>query len=357
MQRSTQFNIEKLTEFDAVIDVRTPAEYAEDHIPGAVNLPVLTNEERVEIGTIYKQVSAFQARKRGAGMVAANIARHLQSPYLAERDRPWNPLVYCWRGGKRSGAMAHVLREVGWNATQLVGGYKTYRSAVIEQLGLLPANFAFRVVCGETGSGKSRLLRALGDAGAQVLDLEDIARHRGSVLGSLPNRSQPSQKAFDTALWHALSRMDQLRPVFVEAESKRIGDLRVPDALMQAMRSSPCIQLVLPFDRRLDLLLEEYQHFFGEAEALFAKLDSLTVLHGKAVIAAWKQLAAAGKWRELTAALLTQHYDPAYRRSTAGNFPALSEAIVAHCRDAGAAGIARTAAELLISIESAETPA
>jgi tRNA 2-selenouridine synthase len=357
MQRPTQFSLQHLAEFDAVIDVRTPAEYAEDHVPGAANLPVLSNEERIEIGTLYRQVSAFQARKRGAALVAANIARHLQSPYFAERERRWKPLVYCWRGGKRSGALAHVLREIGWNATQLDGGYKTFRSAVIEQLAALPENFAFRVICGETGSGKSRLLHALAGAGAQVLDLEDLARHRGSVLGNLPNRPQPGQKAFDTSLWFALSRMDAARPVFVEAESKRVGDLRVPDALMQAMRGAPCIRLVLPFERRIDLLLEEYGHFFSTPEVLFTKLDSLTVLHGKVVIEAWKQLAATGEWRKLTSALLTQHYDPAYRRSTAGNFPLLPDAVVAHCEDASAAGMARTATELLKSIESAETPA
>jgi tRNA 2-selenouridine synthase len=357
MTRSTPFTIAQLAEFDAVIDVRSPAEFAADHIPGAVNFPVLDDAQRVEIGTLYKQVSAFDARKRGAALVAANIAQHLQSPYFAGRDRKWKPLVYCWRGGKRSGSLTHVLKEIGWGAEQLDGGYKTFRSAVLEQLVTLPASFSYRVICGETGSGKSRLLRALAEAGTQVLDLEALARHRGSVLGSFPDEPQPTQKAFDTALWFALSRLDARHPVFVEAESKKIGELRVPDTLMHAMWRSPCVRVMLPFAQRVALLQEEYRHFFVNTNDLFAKLDGLVSLHGRAVIESWKALAVAGAWPELTAALLMHHYDPAYRRSTTRNYPQLTEATIARCDDPGPAGMARTAAELVKSIESAEIPA
>src|SRR6185503_8955373 len=207
---------------DAIIDTRSPAEFSEDHIPGAMSCPVLDNEERARVGTIYKQVSPFDAKKIGAALVARNIARHVEDSFK-EKPKAWKPLVYCWRGGKRSGAMAHVLREVGWEARTLEGGYKAYRRYVVDSLAALPARFTFRVIHGVTGSGKSRMLRALQAAGAQVLDLEGLAAHRGSVLGGLPERAQPSQKWFESLLLKELQSLSASRPVFVEGESKKIG--------------------------------------------------------------------------------------------------------------------------------------
>ena len=207
----------RLDTFGAVIDARSPSEYAEDHLPGAVNWPVLDDDERRRIGTEYKQISPFDAQKRGAALVARNIARHIEA-HVMDRPKSWHPLVYCWRGGKRSGALAWFLDQMGFRTHVLEGGYKAYRTAVIVALQTLPERLDFEVVCGKTGSGKTRLLGALRDAGAQVLDLEGLARHRGSVLGILPDCPQPSQKAFDTALWNALRGFDPARPVFVESE-------------------------------------------------------------------------------------------------------------------------------------------
>src|SRR3954468_20248094 len=181
--------------FDTLIDARTPAEYTLDHIPGAVSAPVLDDRQRVEVGTLYKQVSPFEAKKLGGALIAQNVARHVDQLFRG-KDKNWRPLVYCWRGGKRSGAMAHVLREIGWDARTLEGGYRAYRRWVVEQLATVPETFNYIVVHGATGSGKSRLLAALGRAGAQVLDLEGLAQHRGSVLGSLPGAPQPTQKTF-----------------------------------------------------------------------------------------------------------------------------------------------------------------
>jgi rhodanese-related sulfurtransferase len=200
--------------------VRSPAEYAEDHIPGAISAPVLDDAERAEVGTLYKQVSAFDAKKLGAALLAKNVARHVDSLFR-DKDKSWRPLVYCWRGGKRSGAMAHILREIGWRAETIEGGYKAYRRWVVGELETIPEKFAFRVVHGPTGSGKSRLLGALQGAGAQVLDLEALAAHRGSVLGNLPDRPQPSQKMFESLLIDALSALKPSAPVFVEGESKK----------------------------------------------------------------------------------------------------------------------------------------
>ena len=311
--------------FDTIVDTRSPAEYAEDHIPGAISCPVLSNEERAEVGTLYKQVSPFDAKKLGAAMVAKNVARHLETAFR-ERPRGWKPLVYCWRGGKRSGAMAHILREVGWNAKTLEGGYKAYRRYVVDALSDVPGTLHFRVVHGATGSGKSRLLRALWAAGAQVLDLEDLAAHRGSVLGGLPERPQPSQKKFESVLLQQLQRFDPKREIFVEGESRKIGQLQVPEAVIHRMRESKCVRLEAAVATRVELLMQEYRHFFSNRAALDAQLDCLIALHGRERIDEWKALSAAGQWKDLVARLLEEHYDPAYRRSSFSNYVHLGTA-------------------------------
>ena len=283
-----------LRAFDAILDTRSPAEFAEDHVPGAVSCPVLDNEERARVGTIYKQVSPFEAKKLGAALVARNIARHIETAFL-DKPRTWKPLVYCWRGGKRSGAMAHVLREIGWEARTLEGGYKAYRRHVVESLAALPLKFNFKVIHGVTGSGKSRVLRALQEAGAQVLDLEELAAHRGSVLGNLPGRPQPSQKMFESMLLNSLLAFDVSREIYVEGESRKIGQLQIPEALIGRMRASECVLLQADIETRVALLLEEYRHFFTDPAALGAQLDCLAGLHGRDRVGEWKALAAAGQ--------------------------------------------------------------
>jgi tRNA 2-selenouridine synthase len=311
--------------YDSIIDCRSPSEFGEDHVPGALSAPVLDDAERAAVGTLYKQHSTFDAKKLGAALVAKNVARHVQTLF-AGKGPGWRPLVYCWRGGKRSGAMAHILREIGWDAQTLPGGYRSYRRWVVEEMQDVPSRFDFRVVHGPTGSGKSRLLAALRRAGGQVLDLEALAAHRGSVLGDLPDRPQPSQKWFESLLLHEAAAFDPARAVFVEGESKKIGQLQVPEALIARMRASPCILLDTAIDARVSLLLEEYRHFVENPAALEAQLDCLAGLHGRDRIAGWKALAARGAWREFVGALLAQHYDPAYRRSSLQNFARLPQA-------------------------------
>lgn len=308
-----------LGDFDEVIDARSPAEFADDHLPGAINLPVLDNDERAHIGTLYKQASPFEAKRLGAALVSRNIARHLEG-WLADKPKKYRPLVYCWRGGTRSGAFTHVLRSVGWQAAQLEGGYKTYRTAVLADLDRFPEHFRFTVLCGATGVGKSRFLRALADLGAQALDLEELAGHMGSVLGAYPDRPQPPQKLFESLVWDRLRRFDPERPVYVESESKRIGSLHTPEALLRRMRLSPCLNLVAPLAVRVALLKQEYAHFLADPARLTGELDRLVVLRGKETVARWKGLADSGRWDDLVAELLEQHYDPAYRRSLGQNF-------------------------------------
>jgi tRNA 2-selenouridine synthase len=340
-----------LTDFDAVIDTRSPSEYAEDHLPDAVSCPVLDDEQRAQVGTMYKQVSAFDARKAGAALVARNIARHIEERF-APKPKSWRPLVYCWRGGKRSGAMVHVLREIGWDAKQLDGGYKAYRRFVVEQLAALPTTFEFRVLCGTTGSGKSRLLRALSIAGAQVLDLEDLAAHRGSVLGGLPERPQPSQKMFETLLWQRLSRFDPAKPVYVEGESRKIGQLQVPEALIHAMRASDCVLVEAEVATRVELLLDEYSHYPADRAALGAQLDCLADLHGRERIGEWKALAEKAEWRKFVERLLLEHYDPAYRRSSSSNYAKLPAAVRLQVGSPAAAEFARLARKLVADEEA-----
>jgi tRNA 2-selenouridine synthase len=315
----------KFKDFDAIIDARTPSEYALDHIPGAVSAPVLNDAQRAEVGTLYKQVSPFEAKKLGAALIAKNVARHVEQLF-GKNDKAWRPLIYCWRGGKRSGAMAHILREIGWDAQTLEGGYRAYRRWVVDALATRPAELDFVVVHGPTGSGKSRFLAALAKAGAQVLDLEALAAHRGSVLGGLPGEPQPSQKWFESQLLAALEEFDPARPVFVEGESKKIGEIQVPEALMARMRGSRCVTLETDLATRVTLLLDEYRHFVADRAALDAQLDCLVALHGRERISEWKTLAAAGKWREFVERLLVQHYDPAYQRSSLRNYPQLADA-------------------------------
>jgi tRNA 2-selenouridine synthase len=328
------------------IDVRSPSEFALDHLPHAVNAPVLDDAERAQVGTLHAQVSGFEARKVGAAIVARNIATIVET--LA-RDRPieWSPLVYCWRGGQRSRSLAHVLGEIGFRAVQLEGGYRAFRRHVVATLESRPATLRFVVVGGLTGTGKSRLIAALAAEGAQVLDLERLARHRGSLLGDDPRHPQPSQKAFETGIHDALEHVDPARPVFVESESRRIGRLQLPPALLAAMRASPCLRLDSARSLRIELLMEDYAHFRADPAALDACLAPLAPLVGKAALARWHDAAATGDFATLVDELLSQHYDPVYARSIDGNYPQLAGAPVLTVRAIDAAAFAVLAREAI----------
>ena len=318
-------NVAQLRDFDELIDVRSPAEFTEDHIPGAINCPVLDDAERKRIGTIYKQVSSFEAKKIGAALVARNISRHIEQIFIT-RQKNWRPLVYCWRGGNRSAAMAHVLEQVGWRAGRLKGGYKSYRAAVIEGLITLPKRFRFRVICGPTGSGKSRLIQTLDALGAQVLDLERLAAHRGSVLGGLPDEPQPAQKMFESLIWAKLHAFDALEPVYVESESKKIGNVRVPDVLLETMWHGQCVRIEADASLRAAHLKEEYRHFLRDPETLLQKLEHLTSRYGHGAINSWKEYANYEQWDALVLELLERHYDPAYNQSTLKHYPHYQDA-------------------------------
>ena len=339
----------RLAAFDAVIDARSESEFAEDRIPGALNWPSLNDAERALIGTEYKQVSPFAARKRGAILVARNVAAHIEREVLA-KPKDWQPLVYCWRGGQRSGALALVLGQIGFRVHVLEGGYREYRRAVIAGLDELPGRFAYRVISGTTGSGKSRLLQHLAAQGAQVLDLEALAEHRGSVLGLVPGRPQPGQKQFESRLWDTLRRFDPARPVFVESESKKVGDLRVPEQLMERMRAAPCVRLELPLEARVRLLIEDYDFFVRDIDAFCARLDALRVLRGAEVVKGWQADARAGRIDAVVRDLLVRHYDPGYLASMRRNFAAFEQPVLALAWDGSAASLDAVARQIAAQV-------
>lgn len=319
MKLESSVTVAQIDDFEDVIDVRSPGEYALDHVPRAVSHPVLGDEERARVGTLYKQVSPFEARKVGAALMARNIALHIEQSF-SSKPQNWRPLVYCWRGGKRSGSLAFMLREIGWRAATLQGGYQEFRRAVVNDLETLPREFAYRVVCGPTGSAKSRLLEALAARGAQVLDLEGLARHRGSVLGALPGDPQPSQKAFETSLWQSLRRLDRARPVFVEAESRKIGNLQLPNAMIECMRAGQGLRVEPPLAERVRFLIVEYRHLLEQPALLKSRLLQLARLQPREVIDHWMDCIDRQDWTGLTTDLLEKHYDPLYRRSMYNNY-------------------------------------
>jgi tRNA 2-selenouridine synthase len=338
----------RLDDFDTVIDARSEDEFALDHLSGAINWPTLDNAERITIGTMYKQVNAFEAKKRGAAIAARNIAAHIEREVI-DKPRGWKPLVYCWRGGNRSGALATILGAIGFQVTLIEGGYKAARAALVEALPALAERLSYRVVCGPTGSGKTRLLQTLAAHGAQVLDLEALANHRSSVLGHIPGLPQPSQKRFDSLVWEALRRFDPARVVYVEAESKKVGNVRVPDALIEAMRASPCLDLQLADEQRVALLLEDYDFFVTDPTHFCQRLDALTELRGKDVVRSWQDQVMADQTPAVVLALLQQHYDPMYAASIRRNFKHHADALTCVLEDRSASALAALATQLIAS--------
>lgn len=300
--------------FDDIIDVRSPSEFAEDHLPGAINLPVLYDDERARVGTIYKQVSSFNARKIGAAIVAQNSAQHLLGP-LADREGGWRPLVYCWRGGQRSGSFSTILRQVGWRAELLEGGYKSWRRLVVDAVNA-PVVAPLVVLDGNTGSAKTEILQHCARAGHQVIDLEGLANHRGSLFGEMAG-GQPSQKAFEGRLAIALAALDPALPVLIEAESSRIGSVSVPRGLWQAMCGAPRLHLSLPAEERARYLARAYDDLSSDAERLCATIARLRPMHPARVIEHWLGLAADGAVVQLAQELMQQHYDPRYEKHRA----------------------------------------
>lgn len=346
-----------------IIDVRSPREFAEDHLAGAINLPVLDDAERALVGTLDREQGSFAANRDGASRVSRRIAAMLEGP-LAERPRDWSPIVYCWRGGSRSWSLATVLARIGWRVSLLDGGYRRFRQRVVADTQRIAPLLALRVLAGPTGVGKTRLLQLARATGQQVLDLEALANHRGSVLGGQPagssepgespepgsadlqSGSQPSQKAFESRLWHALRAFETSRSVLVESESRKIGRVHLPEPMIMSMRRSPCIRIDASLPTRIALLRDEYRHFEHDPAPLLAQLERLEDLHSDGRVHRWREHVASGDWDSLVAALLEQHYDPAYFRSMRRNYAQIEQSSVVELKGAGDADLAAAASQL-----------
>lgn len=328
-----------------IIDARSEGEYAEDFIPGATSHPVLNNEERAHVGTVNKALSPFAAKRIGAALVSRRIADMLEQ-HFADKPRDWGPLIYCWRGGKRSGSLTLVLRQIGFKAVQLEGGYKAYRVRVAAELTEMPRQFNYVTVCGCTGTGKTALLHALRNAGAQVIDLEGLANHKGSLLGESVIAPQPSQKRFDSLLWAVLRALDPSRPVFVESESKRIGLVQMPDAMRERMATGQCVWLDVPVPERVSHLRGEYEHFVANPALLMKKLAPLKALRGAETLAQWQTFADQGAVDPLVESLLLDHYDPLYTTAIRRNYPNLPAAFQLHIESLTPSALADGAARL-----------
>ena len=318
--------LEKPDKFSDIIDVRSPGEFQDDHIPGAINLPVLSDEERTLVGTLYKKDS-FEGKKFGAGLICKNISKMLQT-FFKHKNRKYQPLIYCQRGGERSGSLATILTRTGFKINILTGGYKSYRRYVINELEALAKKFNFQIVCGLTGSGKTKLLFELRKIGLQTLDLEGIAKHFGSLLGPYPLISQPSQKQFESNLLVSMSRLDPKHIVFVESESRKIGNRQIPKALIEKMRNSKCLWIQMTVDARVKFLLAEYTHFVKNPEKFSNTVEKFSQYLEKEDFYRLVDNYKNKKWVEFVTILLEKHYDPSYSASINKNFAQCKKALI-----------------------------
>lgn len=345
-----------LTGFDEIVDVRSPGEFEEDHLPGAINLPVLDNGERARVGTIYRQESSFRARKIGAALVSRNIARHLES-HFAAKPKDYRPLLYCWRGGQRSGSMATVLNDIGWEVTLVAGGYKAYRSGVVDFIREVSPQLRLVVLNGYTGSGKTLLLAELERSGAQVIDLEGMANHKGSVFGGDPEMPQPAQKRFESLLYERLRRFDLGEPVFIEAESAKIGRLNLPNPLWRRLKQSPVVEIDAPVAARAAYLAADYEEWVGNLPRVHATIDRLSGFHSREKLLRWKEMTEDGSWLPFVEELLRDHYDHRYTVDGSGNYAEPSATVELLSHDPSSIAVAADGIHRLAAGLSTLTPA
>ena len=308
----------KCKDFDTIIDVRSPSEFEEDHIVGAINCPVLSDLEREKVGTIYKRESTFKAKIIGSSLTARNIAKHIEERFL-EYKGSWQPLVYCWRGGQRSKAFAIILSEVGWRTQQLEGGYKEYRNHVLEYINTIGSKLKIILISGKTGSAKTKILHSIAQQGGQILDLEGLANHKGSLLGKIPNLKQPSQKFFESKLYYQLKKLNLSKRIFVEAESSKIGNIHIPKTIWAKMIVSPRIEIKADIQLRSNFLVKDYEYMCKNPELINPLIFGLRKRLSKKLVDSWKELINQKQWRQLTTSFLENHYDPSYSSNTIKN--------------------------------------
>ena len=315
---STTINLEKtlaMRDRGAVlIDARSPAEFAEATIPGAVNIPILDDAERDEVGTLYKQVGKTEARRRGVALVAPKIPAMVEQAADLQVGTSLPVVVFCWRGGMRSLALTQFLELAGIPAWQLLGGHKGFRRHVLDffEQGQWGRMIVFR---GLTGVGKTHYLHRLAETGAPVIDLEGLANHRGSAFGNLGLPPQPSQKMFEALVWNELCRIPKGAFTLVEGESRHIGRVALPVRLYDSLQIETSIWLKADLSTRVRNILADYPAIDSLKTNFAAPIKSLKERLGKKTVERYLELLEAGKWAELVSDLMENYYDPLYQHT------------------------------------------
>lgn len=293
-----------MSTYDLIIDARSPMEYGESHVPNATNLYALSDEEHAQVGTVYKHISPFEARLKGASFVCLNAARHIQTLYPA-----FNPgskiAIYCARGGMRSSSLGTIFSSIGYPIERVVGGYKSYRAFVTQYLENLP-DIRFLTLTGNTGCGKSDLLQDL----TNVIDLEKMANHYGSVFGDV-NGAQPSQKEFQNRLVHAVLALNFHKSAFVEAESRRIGKITLSGSLYAHMEKGVRIEITAPLQQRVARIMRMYDQM--ESDFFIHRMERISPYISREDKAATITAFENGDLSRVSEILLTQYYDKVYK--------------------------------------------
>ena len=290
--------------------MRSENEFADDHIPSSINLPVLNNKERIIIGTQYKE-NSFEARKQGAALINNNISKIIKKNLFEKKDKV---LIYCWRGGLRSLSLYLVLKQIGFDVEILEDGYKSYRRHVVQFFEDEIEQFNFNQIKGVTGVGKTLFLKNL-EKSAQVLDLEGIANHKGSILGDIPKFKQPNQKMFETKLFEKLESLNRKKKIWVEAESIKIGKLNIPSKLWKKMDEGISVKLKSTVDERVKFILKDYKYFTKEPELMSNAMLVLKKIIKKDDYRVIEENLKNGDYMSFVKSLINHHYDKAYKKT------------------------------------------
>lgn len=302
-----------------IIDTRSPAEYEQGHIPGSVNVALLENDERAIVGTLYKQDGPELAKRKGLQIVSGKLANMVERiTDLTNADPAASLVVYCWRGGMRSKSLLTVLELMGVRGAQLQGGYKAYRRHVQDALASFSLQPQLYVLCGSTGVGKTILLKLLAERGVPVIDLEGLANHRGSAFGHVGLGKPATAQNFDAELLQALTECNSQPCLFVECESKRVGNVYLPESLHSSMQTARKILIRASRNTRAQRLIAEYTDSLGDNNPeIAASMASLGKKLGKKRISQLLADYAAGNLLHVTETLLEEYYDPLYGYETA----------------------------------------
>ena len=288
------------------VDVRAPIEYNEDHIPGAVNLPIFNDEERKEIGTMYKMAGKVDAVKRGTEIGGRRIVDIINS--LSEiKDK--EIIIYCARGGMRSAAVASLINSLGIRTYRVIDGYRSFRKMVMDRLSTIEIKPQVFVLQGFTGAGKTEILKVTPNA----VDLEDMAGHRSSIFGGI-GLQQNSQKRFETLLWQRLEELENEQFVLFEGESKKVGNSHIPENIFRQMRKAPAIYIETPIERRVAIIRKEYTGF-NEDERILRTVNTLRTKLGASKTDSLIDLYNRGDLDEFIKILLLDYYDTLYRHT------------------------------------------